>query len=127
MSSHEIIKSLDLWLSSFSEETTTNICSLYDEHASLWGTLSPIKRDTPALIENYFFHIFKWPNRRVSVMDSTIRLYGNIAICNGIYKFRWSDGASKVKMLARFSFVYTKKKGRWFIIEHHSSSLPLVT
>ena len=124
MSSLEIVESVEHWLSSFSDETTNNICSLYDEKASLWGTLSPIKRDSVALIKDYFEQIFKYPNRSAEVIDSNIRLFNDIAICNGIYMFSWFNGAIEVKTTARFSFIYINKNGRWAIIEHHSSSMP---
>lgn len=126
MSSHEIIENLDYWLSSFSENNSNNICSLYDEQASLWGTLSPVKRDSPALIKDYFDQIFKYPNRYVKVVDSSIRIFGNIAICSGVYNFSWLNDGLKVSTVARFSFVYINKNGRWFIVEHHSSSMPVI-
>ncbi len=125
MSSQEIVKSIEHWLSSFSDETTKNICSLYDEKASLWGTLSPIKRDSPALIKDYFEQIFKYSNRSAEIIDSSIRLFNDTAICNGVYTFSWFNGDIEVKTTARFSFVYINKNGRWSIIEHHSSSMPL--
>jgi len=125
LSSHEISQSLEHWLSSFSEDTSKNICSLYDEQASLWGTLSPVKRDSAVLIKEYFDQIFKYPNRCVKVVDSSIRVFGNMAICNGVYSFSWYNDALKITTVARFSFVYINKMGRWFIIEHHSSSIPV--
>lgn len=117
---------MDHWLSSFSENTSKNICSLYDEQASLWGTLSPIKRDSPALIKDYFDHVFKYQSRYVEINDSNIRLFGAMAISNGQYTFGWIKKGMKVTTIARFSFVYIKKNGQWFIIEHHSSVIPVV-
>lgn len=114
------------WVSSFSDDTPENICSLYDVQASLWGTLSPIKRDSEALIKDYFNQIFKFSNRSVELTDSNIRLFGDVAICNGQYSFSWFNGDTKVTTAARFSFVYLNKDGTWFIIEHHSSTVPVV-
>ena len=125
LSSQEIIENINYWLLSFSENTSNNICALYDEQASLWGTLSPLKRDSADLIKDYFDQIFKYQNRYVEINNSNIRLFGNIAICNGQYTFRWFKEGVQVKTVARFSFVYIKKCGRWFIIEHHSSAIPI--
>lgn len=125
MSSQEITKKMKSWLSSFSEDTSRNICTLYDQHASLWGTLSPLKRDNADLIKDYFDHIFKYQNRHVELNDANIRLFGDIAICSGQYTFRWSKEGQKVSILARFSFVYKKEDGQWLIIEHHSSAMPI--
>jgi hypothetical protein len=124
LSSQEIIETIHCWLSSFSDDTSTSICSLYDEKASLWGTLSPIKRDNKALIKDYFEHVFRYPNRSAELVDSSIRIFGDIAICNGVYTFNWLNNGLKVTKVARFSFVYINKNGGWFIIEHHSSLMP---
>ena len=127
MSSQDIIENMAHWVSSFSEDTSKNICSLYDEQASLWATLSPIKRDSASLIKDYFNQIFKYSNRYVEITDSNIRLFGDVAICNGQYTFSWFNEDVKVITAARFSFVYINKEGSWLIIEHHSSFIPLVT
>lgn len=113
------------WSSSFSENTSNNICSLYDQQASLWGTLSPIKRDSRALIKDYFDNLFMNKNRHVEFTDSKIRFFGDIALCNGLYTFSWVNDDVKVTTVARFSFVYVNKDGCWLIIDHHSSSLPI--
>jgi hypothetical protein len=122
--SQEIIFSLNNWLSSFSEESSTRICALYDVNASLWGTLSSTKRNNPSLIKDYFDQLFKFESRNVELNDSNIRLLGDIAICNGQYTFAWIEKDVKKITKARFSFVYIKKDKEWFIIEHHSSVKP---
>ncbi|MGL1959016.1 MAG: DUF4440 domain-containing protein [Colwellia sp.] len=124
MSSQGIIENMDGWVSSFSEDTSRSICRLYDEKASLWGTLSPIKRDSAALIEDYFDQVFKYQNRNVKLNSSNIRVFGEVAISNGLYTFTWFKDSAKITTLARFSFVYIKKGDRWYIIEHHSSIAP---
>jgi hypothetical protein len=122
--SQEIIKSLNNWLSSFSEESSASICALYDVNASLWGTLSPIKRNNQSLIKDYFDQLFKFESRNVELNDSNIRILGDIAICNGQYTFAWIENGVKTRTKARFSFVYIKKNEEWFIVEHHSSVKP---
>jgi hypothetical protein len=124
LSSQDIIKSLNHWLSAFSQETSKALCSLYDEEASLWGTLSPIKRESAALIKDYFDHIFTFEKRSVELINSNVRIFGDIAICNGSYTFSWFIEDIKVTTEARFSFVYINKNGQWLIIEHHSSPIP---
>ena len=125
MNSHEITEIIGHWSSSFSEDTPNSICALYNEKASLWGTLSPLKRDNAGLIKDYFDKIFNYQNRRVAINDSSIRFFGDIAICNGQYTFSWSKEGIDETTVARFSFVYIKKCDRWSIIEHHSSLIPI--
>ena len=126
MSKQKITENMNRWLSSFSEDTSNNICNLYDEKATLWGTVSPIKRNTTALIKDYFDQVFIYKNRYIELNDSNIRLFGDIAICNGFYTFRWVKEGENITTVARFSFVYMKKGKDWTIIEHHSSTLPVV-
>lgn len=125
--SQEINENMTRWLVAFSESTSDNICALYDKHASLWGTTSPIKRNSSTLIKNYFDQIFKYQDRYVELNDSDISFFGEIAIINGLYTFNWLKENVKVTILARFSFVYIKKDGDWFIVEHHSSAIPVAT
>jgi len=127
LSTININETMNRWLSSFSEESSHSICSLYDEQASLWGTLSPTKRDNTDQIKYYFDQIFKYKNRYIELNNSNIRLYGDMAICNGIYTFKWINEGVKVTTVARFSFVYINKGDRWLIVEHHSSAIPEVS
>jgi len=126
LSTKDIIKKMDRWISSFSEESSKTICSLYDEKASLWGTLSPIKRDNSTLIKDYFDQLFIYQNRSVEINDSNIRFFGDMAICNGLYTFSWIKEGIKVATMARFSFVFIKYNKDWLIVEHHSSVIPKV-
>lgn len=124
MSSQEIVNNLNNWLSFFSEKSSTNICALYDTKASLWGTLSPIKRSNPSLIKDYFDQLFKYQKRNVELNESNIRFFSDIAICNGQYTFTWIKEGIETITKARFTFVYIKRDDKWFIIEHHSSVEP---
>lgn len=126
MSSQSIKDSLGCWVSSFSEDNPINITNLYHEQAFLWGTLSAVKRDSSALIREYFEQIFEFDNRCVEINESNTRFFGDLAICNGLYTFSWSQAGGRVTTLARFSFVYIKKNGHWLIIEHHSSAIPTI-
>ncbi len=122
----EIVKTLSMWTSSFCKDSSDNICALYDKRATLWGTLSPIKRDNLILIKDYFDQLFKFKSRSIEVNESNIRVFGDLAICNGIYTFKWINSGKIITKVARFSFFYTKKEDQWLIVEHHSSVLPVI-
>ncbi len=126
MKTEEIIDNMSRWASSFSENKPDNICALYDKDASLLGTLSPINRDSAELIREYFEQIFQYQDRYVEFGASSIRLFGDIAISNGQYTFKWFN-EEEVTVVARFSFVFIKKGERWSIIEHHSSIMPIAS
>jgi hypothetical protein len=112
------------WADSFADDSPDHICNFYDSQASLWGTFSPIKRDSSTLIKNYFESLFIYQNRQVSFDNIDIRFIDQFAISNGLYTFEWLDNGSKITKQARFSFIFINKAGEWLIAEHHSSALP---
>jgi uncharacterized protein (TIGR02246 family) len=116
----------DNWADAFSAETPDRLLALYDREAVLWGTLSPKRRDDPEAIRDYMVNAFKaLPNHKVSFGDQLIRVYGDTAINTGYYTFAYSkDGESK-SLPARYSFVYKKRDGKWMIVDHHSSAMPV--
>jgi uncharacterized protein (TIGR02246 family) len=114
------------WADAFSAEPPDRILALYDREAVLWGTLSPKRRDDPEAIRDYMVNAFKaLPNHKVSFGDQLIRVYGDTAINTGYYTFTYTkDGESK-SLPARYSFVYKKRDGKWMIVDHHSSAMPV--
>jgi len=114
------------WAEAFSDEKPDRILALYDKEAVLWGTLSPKRRDNAEAIHDYMATAFAaLPGHKVSFGDQLIRIYGDTAINTGYYTFSYvKDGESKT-LPARYSFVYVKRNGRWMIVDHHSSAMPL--
>jgi hypothetical protein len=52
--------------------------------------------------------------------------FSDTAINTGYYTFTYvKDGESK-SVPARSSFVYAKRNGRWMIVDHHSSAMPVL-
>ena len=120
----QIRASMQSWADAFSADSPDAILALYAEDAVLWGTLSPVRRDTPAAIRDYFAAVFPLAQRDVEFMDPFIRIYGNTAINSGRYTFSWVAGGEAVKLAARYSFTYVKRDERWLIVDHHSSPVP---
>ena len=121
----EVAAAAAQWEKAFSEDSPDHILSLYDLEAVLWGTLSPIRRQGPPAIHDYFVSIVKvLPQRKVTFHDPLIRLYWSTAINTGSYTFSWvKDGEAKT-LPARYSFTYVNRDGRWMIVDHHSSAMP---
>lgn len=124
LSQLEITEEMNCWKLAFSKDTTEDIGSLYDEQASLWGTLSSTRRNSRESIKAYFEKLFTYSNRAVEFNDSNIRLFSNFAISSGMYTFSWVKNGDNISIAARYSFVYINKQGRWLIVEHHSSRMP---
>jgi hypothetical protein len=81
-------------------------------------------RDTPAAIREYFANMPTTPQTRVTLGDSRIRVYGDLAIHTGHYTFSGVRDGQPTSTPARFSFAFRLRDGRWWIVDHHSSAVP---
>jgi len=113
------------WAELFSDDNPDAILALYDKEGVLWGTLSPVRRDDPAALRDYFQKAFvALPGHKVSFGNQLIRVYGDAAVNTGYYTFSYvKDGETK-SFPARYSFTYVKKGNNWMIVDHHSSAMP---
>lgn len=119
----EILKQSAIWAEALSSGDESNVTALYHRDAVLWGTLSPVIRNTPELIREYFVKFATLDRIRVEFSDPVIRQYGNVAINTGYYVFSWYEDGGKVVVPARYTFAYVNEGG-WKIIDHHSSVVP---
>jgi hypothetical protein len=94
------------------------VVALYAFNAVLVPTLSNDVRNDPNELSDYFRGFLnKQPS--VELIEGHPRLYGDIGINSGLYKFKF--GSSQKEAFARFSFVYQWSGTDWLIVEHHSS------
>ena len=113
------------WAQVFVDDNPDPIMELYAKDGVLWGTLSPIRRDTPAALREYFVNAFKaLPGHKVTFGDQYIRVYGNTAINTGYYTFSFMRDDQPASLPARYSFTYVKSGDQWLIVDHHSSAVP---
>jgi len=114
------------WAEVFTDDNPDKILALYAKDGVLWGTLSPVRRDDPAALRDYFTKAFAaLPGHKVVFGDQLIRVYGNTAVNTGYYTFSFvKDGEAKT-LPARYSFTYVKEGAQWLIVDHHSSALPV--
>ena len=125
----EVASATRAWIDAMGSHDQERVLALYDPEAVLWGTTSPSIRDNPASIREYFNFLRTAPPYYKGVLgEQRIRVNGDMAINTGTYTFIGPalDAAGKpVSRPARFSFVYRKRDGRWLIVDHHSSAVPL--
>jgi len=119
----EILKQSAIWAEALGSGDENNVTALYHKDAVLWGTLSPVIRNTPELIREYFVKFATLDRIKVDFSDPVIRQYGNVAINTGYYVFSWYEDGKKVVVPARYTFAYVNEGG-WKIIDHHSSVVP---
>lgn len=117
----EIMVAMEAWAQAFSADSPENILSLYAEDSVLWGTLSPLRRETPVAIRDYFAEVFILRERKVTFTDPLIRVYGDTAVNTGYYTFSWIRAGKSETIPARYSMTHVKRCQRWSIVEHHSS------
>ena len=121
----EVAAATAKWAEVFVLDNPDPILALYAKDGVLWGTLSPVRRDDPAAIRDYFVKAYAaLPGHKVAFGDQRIRVYGHTAVNTGYYTFSFmKDGQAKT-LPARYSFTYVKQGGKWLIVDHHSSAMP---
>jgi uncharacterized protein (TIGR02246 family) len=121
----DVAAATQAWAAAYDGRDPAQVLALYAPDAVLWGTVSPILRDTPALIRDYFKSMPERPHARVTIGEHRVRVFGNIAINTGYYTFTnvRADGTTETNP-SRFSFTYRLRDGKWWIVDHHSSRVP---
>ncbi|MFJ2444485.1 MULTISPECIES: SgcJ/EcaC family oxidoreductase [unclassified Streptomyces] len=121
----EIARLFDRWNAALATGDAEKVAELYAPGAVLLPTVSPKMRANNTEIVDYFEHFL--PNKPVGTKDRTsINVMDkDSAVDTGLYHFilTGKDGEKK-RVDARYTFVYEKIKGKWLIINHHSSALP---
>lgn len=112
------------WIDAFNRQSASDIVALYAADAVFFGTSSPVLRDSPELVRDYFKGLAALGDSVISMGEHRVQVFGRVAINTGFYTRTEMRDGRQVKSPARFSFVYEKRGGRWLIVNHHSSALP---
>ena len=120
----EIGQATRQWESAFNSRDAARVLALYAEDAVLWGTMSKEIASTPPQVARYFSEATARPDMRVSLGEQHIRIYGDFAVNTGTYMFSDVREGRAVTFPARFTFAFSRRDGRWAIVDHHSSRLP---
>jgi uncharacterized protein (TIGR02246 family) len=111
------------WAAAFSKGDLNALMSLYDKEALMWGTSSSSVRKGSNAIRDYYTKLLKaFPGTRVSLEETTLRVYGEAAVSSGSYTMARvaREGGDSVTA-ARFTMVYARREGKWLIVDHHLS------
>jgi uncharacterized protein (TIGR02246 family) len=112
------------WIDAFNRRSSTDIVALYAPDAVFFGTSSPVLRDKPELVRDYFKGLATLGDAVISMGEHRVQVFGRVAINTGYYTRTSRENGKEVKSPARFSFVYEKRGGQWLIVNHHSSAFP---
>jgi len=123
----QIIALFDQWNSSLSTGNPEKVAENYAPDAILIPTVSSKIRHNGREIADYFAR-FLTLKPKGTLVESNVRIFGNIAINSGAYDFNIAKDGKDAVVKARFTFVYRKgDDGKWLIVEHHSSPMPEAT
>jgi uncharacterized protein (TIGR02246 family) len=111
------------WAAAFSKGDLDALMSLYDDDARLWGTSSSQLRQGPRAIREYYAQLLKaFPGTRVSLGETSPRLYGDAGVNSGSYTMRRvTNGGKVIVTSARFTMTYVRRGGKWLIVDQHTS------
>lgn len=115
---------LSLWLECLAQKDLKGILALYAKDAALMPTLRNKIHKTDEERKEYFEFFLSFPQLHGVVLNQYARLYGDVAINTGVYKFIFLKAGQETEIFARFSFTYKKENYQWLIIDHHSSAFP---
>jgi uncharacterized protein (TIGR02246 family) len=120
----EVVAATQTWINAFNRKNAKDIVALYAADAVFFGTSSPVLRDKPELVWDYFKGVGDLGDFSIAMGEHRVQLFGKVAINTGYYTRTTTVDGKTVQNPARFTFVYQKRGGRWMIVEHHSSALP---
>lgn len=115
------------WAEVFTTMDGALSASVYADDARLWGTVAQEPAVGREAIRAYFDGGRQRAKaRHVVIGDHATRVYGTTAVSSGRYDFHsvLLDGTATVRR-ARFSMTFVQRNGRWVIVDHHSSEVPL--
>lgn len=102
----------------------TAVARRYTSDAILLATFTSYVQGRRA-ITGYFDGLTCKEDLRVSTQRITVARDGAMAYATGLYAFSYtSDDGQRVRVPARFTFVFVARNGSWRIANHHSSQVP---
>lgn len=101
------------------------IMALYAPDAIMISTFAQDPLTKREQIEEFFQMVVVNPDIDVKILESHPRTYDQLATNSGRYALSYTQDGESVTIPARFTFVYKLENGKWMIVEHHSSRMPV--
>jgi uncharacterized protein (TIGR02246 family) len=118
----------DRWNRALLTKRTASVVAEYAADATLLPTVQNGPLIGPEAIGEYFTQFLK-RSPQATVETRVIRTGCNIAYDIGLYTFA-VDGeqpGARKQVKARYTLVYVPIHGKWLIVHHHSSALPVAS
>jgi uncharacterized protein (TIGR02246 family) len=122
----EVQSAFAAWRTALSGGKASAIVDLYAKDGVLLATLNNKPITDQKERTKYFEGLTAKPELKATVNEEIVRVLDeDDAIVSGVYTFSFKDGEKTVSIPARYSFVFDKIDGKWMIVEHHSSKMPM--
>jgi uncharacterized protein (TIGR02246 family) len=126
ISKPQVIALFDKWNRALLTKRTEAVVADYAPDATLLPTVQNGPLTGPEMIGKYFDYFLK--QSPAATIDTRVIHTGcNFAYDIGLYSFM-VDGdqpGSRKQVKARYTFIYAPVHGKWLIVHHHSSALPV--
>jgi uncharacterized protein (TIGR02246 family) len=122
----EVKAAFAAWREALSGGKAEPVVALYTKDAVLLATLANDPITDQADRTAYFTNLTAKPKLKARVNEEFVRLLDeDDAVLSGTYTFSFEDAGKTVSIPARYTLVYKKLDGKWMIVEHHSSKMPM--
>lgn len=124
----QVVALFDRWNHALATRKTDQVVATYAPDASLLPTVKNGPLVGPKAIGEYFTHFLeKSPD--ATVETRIIATGCNLAYDIGLYDFtvNGDQPGTRTQVKARYTFIYAPVRGKWLIVHHHSSALPVVS
>jgi uncharacterized protein (TIGR02246 family) len=126
ISQNQVAALFNRWNAALGSGNPDTVARQYSSDAVLLPTAENGPLIGTAAIRGYFVHFLE-KHPQGTVDQRTIRIGCNVAYDVGTYTFML-DGpqpGTRVKLPARFTFIYEPRGHSWLIVHHHSSANPV--
>lgn len=124
LSEQQVKELFTRWNDSLQTKDADKVVANYADNAVLLATLANKPLINHEQIKGYFVDFLK-KNPQGIIEQSITRGGCNWASDSGLYLFKLKENGKPGSVEARYSFVYEYINGKWLIVQHHSSQLPL--
>jgi uncharacterized protein (TIGR02246 family) len=128
VSSPQVVSLFEKWNQALRTKRTDAVVADYAPGATLLPTVQNGPLIGHEMISKYFVSFLK-QSPTATVDTRVIHTGCNVAYDIGLYSFM-VDGdqpGSRKQVKARYTFIYAPVHGKWLIVHHHSSALPVPT
>jgi hypothetical protein len=113
------------WKAAVESRNIDKIVSFYDKKAIMFPAFAIKPLTTRAQLTEYYKKVTANPDVKVEITETHPRQFGNVALNSGLYTLSYTQEGESIVIPSRFSFTYILKDGKWVIVDHHSSKVPL--